>query len=211
MTRRLAAARPWLALWLAFAAPTMTLAQAANCTWYADTSLKQQRAQRARQVRLHGLGVELEQAGAPDLVRHARHPTAGKPRPRSASRCWPVASADADRSRSPSCLRHARPGVIGIASLAATVQVSSAGAAGITWAKKGEFETCLESSLDKWLAARAELEVNEDPAAAQLDDAAVATWTLGDARAMPRARGTAGGRFRGPLHEVHGTVAPAHL
>src|SRR5207244_10821061 len=28
-------------------------------------------AQRARQVRLHGLGMELEQAGAPDLVRHA--------------------------------------------------------------------------------------------------------------------------------------------
>ena len=32
--------------------------------------------------------------------------------------------------------------------LAATMQASSAGAAGITWAKKGEFETCLESSLD---------------------------------------------------------------
>ena len=72
--------------------------------------------------------------------------------------------------------------------LAATMQASSAGAAGITWAKKGEFETCLESSLDKWLAARAELEVNEDPAAAQLDNAAVATWTL-ETLAQCRTRG----------------------
>ena len=72
--------------------------------------------------------------------------------------------------------------------LAAAVQASSAGAASITWAKKGEFETCLESSLDKWLAARAELEVNEDPAAAQLDNAAVATWTL-ETLAQCRARG----------------------
>ena len=72
--------------------------------------------------------------------------------------------------------------------LAATMQASSAGAAGITWAKKGEFETCLESSLDKWLAARAELEVNEDPAAAQLDNATVATWTL-ETLAQCRARG----------------------
>ena len=72
--------------------------------------------------------------------------------------------------------------------LLAAAQISSAGAAGITWAKKGEFETCLESSLDKWLAARAELEVNEDPAAAQLDNAAVATWTL-ETLAQCRARG----------------------
>jgi hypothetical protein len=78
--------------------------------------------------------------------------------------------------------------VIGIALLAATAQVSSAGAAAISWAKKGEFETCLESSLDKWLAARAELEVKEDPTAAQLDDAAVATWTL-ETIAQCRARG----------------------
>ena len=75
-----------------------------------------------------------------------------------------------------------------VALLAATMQASSVGAAGITWAKKGEFETCLESSLDKWLAARAELEVNEDPAAAQLDNAAVATWTL-ETLAQCRARG----------------------
>ena len=75
-----------------------------------------------------------------------------------------------------------------IALLAVTVQVSSAGAAGITWAKKGEFEACLESSLDKWLAARAALEVNEDPAAALLDNAAVATWTL-ETLAQCRARG----------------------
>ena len=30
------------ALWLAVAAPTAALAQTANCTWYAETALKQQ-------------------------------------------------------------------------------------------------------------------------------------------------------------------------
>jgi hypothetical protein len=42
MTRPLAAVALLSALWLAIAAPPAALAQAANCTWYADTSLKQQ-------------------------------------------------------------------------------------------------------------------------------------------------------------------------
>lgn len=67
---------------------------------------------------------------------------------------------------------------IAIVLLAATAQISGANAAAITWGKKGGFEACLESSLEKWLAERAALEVNEDPAAAQLDDTAVAAWTL---------------------------------
>ena len=40
---------------------------------------------------------------------------------------------------------------------AAAAYASGAGAATITWAKKGEFEACLESTLDRWLAARAEI------------------------------------------------------
>jgi hypothetical protein len=70
--------------------------------------------------------------------------------------------------------------------LAAAAQ--GAAAAGIAWAKKGEFETCLESNLDKWLAHRAEIEVNEAAVAARLDDAAVASWTV-DTMAQCRARG----------------------
>jgi hypothetical protein len=60
--------------------------------------------------------------------------------------------------------------------LAAAAQ--GADAAGITWARKGDYEACLETNLDKWLAQRAELEVNEVATAARLDDAAVASWTL---------------------------------
>lgn len=76
------------------------------------------------------------------------------------------------------CRRRRGLCAVGIALLAATAQVSSADAAAITWGRKGAFEACLEGGLEKWLAAQAELEVNEDPAAARLDDVAVAAWTL---------------------------------
>jgi hypothetical protein len=42
MTRRLVPLALLAVLWLTLAAPTMALAQTANCTWYAETSLKQQ-------------------------------------------------------------------------------------------------------------------------------------------------------------------------
>jgi len=64
---------------------------------------------------------------------------------------------------------------------------SGASAAPITWGKQGAFEACLETSLEKWLQAQAELVVNEDPAASRLDDAAVAKWTI-DTLAQCRAR-----------------------
>jgi hypothetical protein len=62
--------------------------------------------------------------------------------------------------------------------LAWAAGLAGASAAPITWDKRGAFEACLESSLDKWLTTQAQLQVNEDPAAAKLDDAAVATWTV---------------------------------
>jgi hypothetical protein len=61
--------------------------------------------------------------------------------------------------------------------LAWAVGLADASAAPITWDKKGAFEACLEGNLDKWLTAQAHLQVNEDPGAAKLDDAAVAAWT----------------------------------
>jgi hypothetical protein len=66
----------------------------------------------------------------------------------------------------------------GGALLGVAVWLGAAQAAPITWAKKGAFEACLEGSLEKWLAQQAELQVKEDPAAARLDDAAVAGWTV---------------------------------
>ncbi len=59
-----------------------------------------------------------------------------------------------------------------------SIWLADASAAPIAWGSKGEFEACLERGLDKWLAAQAELQINESPAAAGLDDAAVAAWTV---------------------------------
>ena len=42
MTRPLTALSLLSACWLAAAAPTVALAQTADCTWYAETALKQQ-------------------------------------------------------------------------------------------------------------------------------------------------------------------------
>lgn len=54
----------------------------------------------------------------------------------------------------------------------------SAKAVPIAWDRKGAFEACLENRLEAWLAKQAELQVAEDPAVANLDDAAVAAWTI---------------------------------
>ena len=54
----------------------------------------------------------------------------------------------------------------------------SAKAVPIVWDRTGAFEACLESRLQAWLAKQAELQVTEDPAVANLDDAAVAAWTI---------------------------------
>ena len=54
----------------------------------------------------------------------------------------------------------------------------TSGEAAISWANRSAFEACLESRLNAWLQAQAELVVNEDPASRRLDDATVATWTI---------------------------------
>jgi hypothetical protein len=79
---------------------------------------------------------------------------------------------------------------VGGALLGWAVCLGVAGATPITWDKKGAFETCLESSLEAWLLAQAQLQVIEDPAAAKLDDRAVAAWTvetIGRCRALAKA------------------------
>jgi hypothetical protein len=52
-----------------------------------------------------------------------------------------------------------------------------AAAAGPGAAQTGGFEACLNGQAKQWIDARAELVLNEDPAASAIDDAAVAAWT----------------------------------
>lgn len=53
----------------------------------------------------------------------------------------------------------------------------SAHAASI-WDRTGPFQACLDGRLEKWVNARAALVLNEDPRASDVDDAAVAKWTV---------------------------------
>lgn len=52
------------------------------------------------------------------------------------------------------------------------------------------FQACLEGRFETWVNGRAELVVNEDPKAGDVDDAAVAAWTL---ETMGACRAQAGG------------------
>ncbi len=76
------------------------------------------------------------------------------------------------------CRRRRGIAFIGIAALIASCGWVGADAAPIIWAKQGAFEACLKHSLNEWLGAQAELVVNEDVAAARLDDEGVARWTV---------------------------------
>jgi hypothetical protein len=53
---------------------------------------------------------------------------------------------------------------------------ASGQAATLTWERGGPFETCLQARMDQWIGTQAERIVNEDPAAAELDDTDVALW-----------------------------------
>ncbi len=44
--------------------------------------------------------------------------------------------------------------------------------------RTGAFQACLEGRLETWVKGRAELIVNEDPKAGDVDDAVVARWML---------------------------------
>src|SRR5262245_22772404 len=47
----------------------------------------------------------------------------------------------------------------------------------INFSRREAFEDCLDAAFGRWAQAQAELQVNEDPAARKLDDAAVAAFT----------------------------------
>jgi hypothetical protein len=50
-------------------------------------------------------------------------------------------------------------------------------AAPIAWERDGPLQSCLEGRLQSWVRAKAELVLNENPAASDIDDFAVAMWT----------------------------------
>ena len=59
---------------------------------------------------------------------------------------------------------------------AALAGAGLAQAAGIGWETRGALQICLDGKVQSWIAAKVELVVNEDPAAGEIDDKAVATW-----------------------------------
>jgi hypothetical protein len=80
--------------------------------------------------------------------------------------------------------------VAGIGVVAVAMMLGAGAAAAIDWVTRGPFEVCVESSLEQWLREQAELVVNEDPAAIQLDDAVVAAWTVDTMRQCRARAGT---------------------
>jgi hypothetical protein len=75
--------------------------------------------------------------------------------------------------------------------VAGLVLLSSASqAAEIRFPSSGALESCLETSVVKWVQTQAELQVNEDPAANKIDDTQVATWTNGVLDACRKRVGT---------------------
>ena len=77
-----------------------------------------------------------------------------------------------------------------LAALAILVVCAAHAHAASIWERAGPFQACLERRYEKWVQARAELVVNEDPQAGAIDDAAVAQWT---AQTIDACRTQAGG------------------
>jgi len=80
--------------------------------------------------------------------------------------------------------------LVSFVALNAVLPVGGTVAAPLTWDRKGAFEACLERSLEAWIKAQAELVVNEDPAAGNLDDPAVAAWA---AQVLAQCKASGGG------------------
>jgi hypothetical protein len=71
------------------------------------------------------------------------------------------------------CLRGAMLGCVAVLpAIAASADASSISERAVP------FGACLEGRFEIWVNGRAELVVNEDPKAGEVDDAAVAAWTL---------------------------------
>jgi len=60
----------------------------------------------------------------------------------------------------------------------AVASSDDAQAAGIGWESNGPFQACLDARAKRWIDARVELVVSDSPAAGDVDDLAVAKWTI---------------------------------
>jgi hypothetical protein len=87
--------------------------------------------------------------------------------------------------------------------------LDGAGAAPI-WEQAGPFQACLEQSFEKWVQARAELVLNEDPQAGDIDDVAVAQWTVQTVQAC-RARAGGGDEESAERFAKHMARWRAHI
>ncbi|MBX9588860.1 MAG: hypothetical protein K2X43_06125 [Hyphomonadaceae bacterium] len=65
-----------------------------------------------------------------------------------------------------------------MASMIVLAAATAPGAASVRWDTRGTFEACLEQRLNDWINAKAALVLNEDPAAAEIDDMDVALWAV---------------------------------
>jgi hypothetical protein len=66
----------------------------------------------------------------------------------------------------------------GVLSAAATEAEPKKNTWAIRWEQRGSFETCLEQRAAAWTFSKAQLVVNEDPSASDLDDMDVALWAV---------------------------------
>ena len=86
----------------------------------------------------------------------------------------------------------------------------AAPAEGIEWGTNGAFQACLDALAKQWIDVRVELVVNEDPAAGNIDDRAVAAWTAQgtrDLRSQGRARRPS---LRAAVREIYVALARTH-
>lgn len=71
--------------------------------------------------------------------------------------------------------------VAGLAAASALLWLAAAGTGTGVAAQSGDagpFQACLQAQAKQWFDAKVELIVNGDPAAGDIDDAAVASWTI---------------------------------
>ena len=74
------------------------------------------------------------------------------------------------------CARRVCVAVLAIAAIAGVSLAARADM--INWERTGQFESCLDQQVNSWINSKAELVINEDPSASDLDDIDVALWAV---------------------------------
>ena len=74
------------------------------------------------------------------------------------------------------CARRVSVAVLAITAIAGVSLAARADV--INWERTGQFESCLDQQVNSWINSKAELVINEDPSASDLDDIDVALWAV---------------------------------